>query len=59
MCYTYDEVSRVVKKVTTNLSTNESTEDKYTHDAAGNITSCNENDTEYCLVEDHISEYAL
>ena len=50
LCYTYDELSRVVKKVTTDLSTNESTEDTYTYDAAGNITSCDESDTESAFV---------
>ncbi|MBR6558793.1 MAG: RHS repeat-associated core domain-containing protein [Clostridia bacterium] len=39
MCYIYDSLSRVVRKVTENLTTNSGTEDTYTYDAAGNITA--------------------
>ena len=38
--YTYDSLSRVVKRTCTKLSGNTITEESYNYDAAGNITSC-------------------
>ncbi len=39
MSYTDDELSRVTKRIVMNLSTQESSEENFTYDAAGNITS--------------------
>ena len=38
--YTYDSLSRVVKRTCTKLSDNTITEESYNYDAADNITSC-------------------
>ncbi len=38
MCYTYDELSRVTKRTLLDLATEQSTEEQFAYDAAGNIT---------------------
>jgi len=39
MSYTYDELSRVTKRTLLDLTTEQSTEEQFTYDAAGNITA--------------------
>ena len=54
MCYTYDQLDRVVVRSIVNLDNNTSTSDIYEYDAAGNITdapeSCFQYDTNNRLI---------
>ena len=50
--YNYDSLSRVTKRTVTNLSDNTTSEETYSYDAAGNITSCTVSDGTNTFVYD-------
>ena len=47
MCYTYDNLNRVIKRTTKNLSNVVLSEESFTYDAAGNVTSAPDSSFQY------------